>query len=304
MAQLAQPAVVVGADMGAPRRGARLLSVLPGLACGPVVDVGVVLSARSAARRVALMRGRAMLGASRGFAACDVAPAIMTLGRRASSWAVPCAAERARLENLPVGMACGAVGGVFKVGMDTYHVHAVPALVGGPGRYAGAMMVRSAASASAAAMSAVACGRKPFILADWAQLPPAWLEVEVEASGFVGRSLAALDILRGASVARRDGDGAILIGGNAVIADDGRLLTVPSLAEAQEWAAGATESLALLVGYAVGYVGAQRSAKMDASRKATRVVVAKVGDRINGGLLGRGQARALQADLDWRQSRL
>lgn len=282
-----------------------MLAVVGGLACGPVVAVGCSMSVKSAGRRASLIRGRALLSASRGFAACDVAPAVLTMGRRASSWAVPCAAGRARLENLPLGLACGAAGGVFKAGMATYHVQAVQALAGGPGRCGGAMTVRSAAGAGAVVVaSVVACGRMPFLLAEWASLPPAWSGVYIAMEGFVGRSLAALDILRGASVARRDDDGAIMIGGNAVIADDGRLLVVPSLAEAQEWAAGATESLALLVGYAVGYVGAQRSAKLDASRKTTRVVVAKVGDRINGGSLGRGQARALQADLDWRQRRL
>lgn len=142
------------------------------------------------------------------------------------------------------------------------------------------------------------------MLADWAELPPAWLEVEVDASGFVGRSLAALACLRGASVAWRDDDGAILIGGNALIGDDGRLISVSSLADAQAWAAASTEALALIVGYAVGYVGAQRSAKLESSRKATRNVVVKVGERINGGTMGLGQARALQADLDWRQVRL
>ena len=306
MAQLAQPAVVVTADIGAPRSGARLLVAAPGaLTCGPAVAVRCAMSARGLARRAPLMRGRAMLRAARGFAACDVAPAVLTVVRHMASWPVSCAADRARLESVPVGLSCGAVGGLFKASMDTYHVRAVQASASGPGRYGGAVIVRSAAKASVTVVESVAaCGRKPFLLADWAQLPPAWLEVEVEASGFVGRSLAALDILRGASVARSDDDGAILIGGNAVVGDDGRLLTVPSLAEAQEWAAGSTEALALLVGYAVGYVGAQRSAKLDASRKATRVVVAKVGERINAGLLGRGQARALQADLDWRQMRL
>ena len=148
------------------------------------------------------------------------------------------------------------------------------------------------------------CGRSAWALESWADLPGPWASVVVPDVGYVGRSLAALDWLRGAAVEWQEATGRVLVAGRVVIGDDGRPVLVVSSALALGVVVRAAAAIESAIGAAVGLVGSDRGKRMDAVRKGQRGTVAKGARWVGHASLSPGQSRALQAEFNWRERRL
>lgn len=149
-----------------------------------------------------------------------------------------------------------------------------------------------------------AAGRVARLLEIWDTLPAPWAAVVVPQVGFVGRSLAALEYLRGAAVAWDAASGAVSVGGQVVVGDDGGTVRASSVEGAAAVIARQCESLAVVVGVAIAHRGELRQAKADRLRKSARIAVGKAARALARGGIEANRARALRAELLWRESRI
>jgi len=149
-----------------------------------------------------------------------------------------------------------------------------------------------------------AAGRVARLLEVWDTLPAPWAAVVVPQVGFVGRSLAALEYLRGAAVGWDAASGAVSVGGQVVVGDDGGTVRAASVEGAAAVIARQCESLAVVVGVAIAHRGEVRQAKADRLRKSARIAVGKAAKALARGGIEANRARALQAELLWRESRI
>jgi len=120
-----------------------------------------------------------------------------------------------------------------------------------------------------------ASGRVSRLLESWNDLPAPWAAFVVPQVGFVGRSLAALEYLRGAVVGWDAASGAVLVGGQVVIGDDGGTVRVASVDGAAAVVARQCDSLAVVVGVAIAHRGELRQSKADRLRQSARIAVGK-----------------------------
>jgi len=171
-------------------------------------------------------------------------------------------------------------------------------------------VVKGGAVRAAAMVSSVtvgqpsACGRFDRLLEGWSALPAPWEDVAVPAVGYVGRSLAALAVLRGAEVVWSSSDGRVSVGGLVLIADSGQPALAASAAAADAEVVRACKALVVAIGISAGYAGEERRRQQEASRAAHRRIVAKVARWVGDQSLSVGQSRALQAELRFREARL
>lgn len=148
------------------------------------------------------------------------------------------------------------------------------------------------------------CGRVSWSLESWADLPGPWASVVVPAVGYVGRSLAVLAMLRGASVEWQEASGRVLVGGQVLIGDDGRPVLVGSDQLAMSVVLKGADALESAIGAATTMIGVYREDRMNAIRRGQRGTVAKAARWVGHASLSAGQSRALQAELAWRERRL
>ena len=148
------------------------------------------------------------------------------------------------------------------------------------------------------------CGRVSWALESWGDLPGPWAAVVVPAVGYVGRSMAVLAMLRGASVEWQGASGRVLVGGQILIGDDGRPVLVGSDALALSVVLKGADALESAIGAAATRSGVDREKRMNAIRKGQRGTVVKGARWVGHASLSPGQSRALQAEFNWRERRL
>ena len=170
-------------------------------------------------------------------------------------------------------------------------------------RRAGGVRVRMPGRALQISASRAA-GRVARLLEAWDTLPAPWASVVVPQVGFVGRSLAALEYLRGEALAWDSASGAVSVGGQVVVGDDGGTVRAASVEGAAAVIARQCETLAVVVGVAIAHRGEARQAKADLLRKSARIAVGKAARALARGGIEANRARALQAELLWRESRI
>lgn len=163
---------------------------------------------------------------------------------------------------------------------------------------------RRAALASAVLPAVGSCGRFDRALEAWAELPAAWQALVVPEVGYIGRSLAALQYLRGDAVVWVPASGLVEVGGRVLIGDDGRGFVVGSYEQALAAVVRSCGTLAASIGVSACYVGSDRVTRQNAIRRAHRESVKKAAARVGHKSLSRNQSVALQAELLWRESRL
>lgn len=191
-------------------------------------------------------------------------------------------AMRARMAAAKCRIRGSAIGGLLKSERVRVRARAVWPSVGGPRD----------------------CGRSAWGLESWSDLPGPWASVVVPDVGYVGRSLAALDWLRGASVEWQESTGRVLVAGRVVIGDDGLPVLVDSSAVAMSVIVRGAAAIEAAIGVAAGYSGEERERRMNAIRKGQRGTVTKAAKWIGHASLSAGQSRALQAEFNWRERRL
>lgn len=165
-------------------------------------------------------------------------------------------------------------------------------------------VARRAARASAVLPAVWPCGRFDRALEAWAELPAAWQAMVVPEVGYIGRSLAALQYLRGDAVVWVPASGLVEVGGRVLIGDDGRGFVVGSYEQALAAVVRSCGTLAASIGVSACYVGADRVTRQNAIRRAHREAVKKAAARVGHPSLSRNQSVALQTELRWRESRL
>jgi len=148
------------------------------------------------------------------------------------------------------------------------------------------------------------CGRVSWALESWGDLPGPWASVVVPAVGYVGRSLAVLEVLRGAAVEWQDASGRVLVGGQVLIGDDGRPVLVGSDQIAVSVVMRAADALESAIGAASCEVGTERVKRMNSIRRGQRGAIAKAAKWVGHASISVQQSRALQAELAWRERRL
>ena len=236
-------------------------------------SVGVVVPGRLVLSVPA--KGVQSVGGVRGGVSVRVAPGAVRVSLSAG-------AMRARMAAARCGIRGAAIGGLRQSARVRVRAMAVWPGVGGPRD----------------------CGRSAWALESWAELPGPWASVVVPDVGYVGRSLASLDWLRGASVEWQESTGRVLVAGRVVIGDDGLPVLVDSSAVAMSVIVRGAAAIEAAIGVAAGYSGDERERRMNAIRKGQRGTVTKAAKWIGHPSLSVGQSRALQAEFNWRERRL
>lgn len=189
---------------------------------------------------------------------------------------------RARVAAAKYSIRGAAIGGLLKSERVRVRARAVWPSVGGPRD----------------------CGRSAWGLESWSDLPGPWASVVVPDVGYVGRSLAALDWLRGASVEWQESTGRVLVDGRIVIGDNGLPVLVNAFDVAMHVIIRGASAIEAAIGVAAGYSGAERERRMNAIRRGHQGAVAKAAKWVGHASLSSGQSRALQAEFNWRERRL
>lgn len=202
-----------------------------------------------------------------------------------------------------VALACGRRVGVERGGLFVMGWPGVWSACSSSSRAAG-VRVQAVVNGSLAVSGLLACGRFDRLLAGWSELPSPWAVIDIPEVGYVGTSLAALAVLRGAAVSWSSSDGTVRVGGQIVIGDSGAPVLAASDAAAGRLIVRASQALVKAIGISAGLAGGERQKQQEGVRAAHARRAKKAGARVGADDLSPEQSRALQAELKWRESRL
>jgi len=141
------------------------------------------------------------------------------------------------------------------------------------------------------------------LLQEWSDLPEPWQGVAVPVVGFVGRSLSALEVARGAAVGWRQSDGALMVGGQVVLAGTGKAARFADAEQAARYLVKQLEELAEIAGAAACLRGDARRDYLGKRRSSARILIEKYAKGVLSEGLEAGKAAALRAELNWLEKR-